>query len=213
MSLPATARAIASASCGEPPDKAQARSFPPIAAPDARVLVLGSMPGMASLRLQQYYGHPHNSFWKIMAEVLGFDAGLAYAQRITALQGRQLAVWDVLASCRREGSLDTAIEPGSVVPNDFAGFMADHPGVIRICFNGATAERLFRRHVLPGLALGSAVGLLRLPSTSPAHAGMPYADKLRAWQVVRPGLAQAGQDTPSCASDQDPTSSMPRTTW
>ena len=95
----------------------------------------------------------------------------------------------------------------------FAGFMADHPGVIRICFNGATAERLFRRHVLPGLALGSAVGLLRLPSTSPAHAGMPYADKLRAWQVVRPGLAQAGQDTPSCASDQDPTSSMPRTTW
>jgi TDG/mug DNA glycosylase family protein len=192
---------------------AQAHGFPPIAAPDARVLVLGSMPGLASLRLRQYYGHPHNAFWKIMAEVLGLDAALGYPQRTAALKSRQVAVWDVLATCRREGSLDTAIEPGSVVPNDFAAFMADHPAITRICFNGSAAERLFRRHVLPGLTLDNAVELLRLPSTSPAHAGMPYAEKLRAWQVVRPGPARTDQETPSCASDQDPTSSMPRTTW
>lgn len=160
------------------------QGFAPICRPDVRVLVLGSMPGTASLRAQQYYGHPRNAFWPIMGAMFGFDAAAPYAQRIQALLAHRVAVWDVLAACRRDGSLDASIERASIVPNDFAGLLATHPGIGRICFNGATAERLFRSHVIPRLALDSGVTLVRLPSTSPAHAGMPYAHKLRAWRTA-----------------------------
>jgi hypoxanthine-DNA glycosylase len=173
------------------------RSFPPIAGPDARALVLGSMPGAASLRQQQYYAHPHNAFWRIMAALLQFDPGLDYAGRAAALVRHQVALWDVLAACERPGSLDAAIVPDSVVPNDFAGFLAQHAGVTRICFNGATAERLFKRHVSPTLDPGREIDMLRLPSTSPAHAGMPYAQKLQAWRTALCGPPPAGHDTPS----------------
>lgn len=165
---------------------ARIHSFPPIADPDATVLVLGTMPGVASLRLQQYYAHPHNTFWPIMGALLDFDPALPYPDRIHALIHRQVAVWDVLAACRRPGSLDASIDPASTVPNDLAGFLRRHAHVRRICFNGAAAERLFRRHVAPQLCLPAGVALHRLPSTSPAHASMPLAAKLAAWQVVRP---------------------------
>lgn len=161
-------------------------SFPPISGPDAQVLILGSMPGAMSLRLQQYYGHPQNAFWRIVGEILGFDATLGYAQRAAALVERKVAVWDVLAACIREGSLDSAIDSSSMVPNDFAGFFALHPAIRRVCFNGATAESVYRKKVLPTLVLNQPVEYVRLPSTSPAHAGMPFAAKARAWRVIRP---------------------------
>ena len=161
-------------------------SFAPIVGAGARVLVLGSMPGVASLRQQQYYAHPQNAFWKIMGELLGFGPTLDYPQRTAALVLHHIALWDVLAACDRPGSLDAAIVPASVVPNDLAGLLADHTGIARICFNGATAERLFLRHVLPQLPSGRPLELLRLPSTSPAHAGLGLAGKLQAWRVVRP---------------------------
>jgi TDG/mug DNA glycosylase family protein len=178
---PTMARAAA-----RPPGSGTLHSFPPIAAPDARVLVLGSMPGVASLRQQQYYGHPHNAFWKIMGHWLGFDPAAPYAARCDALLRSRVAVWDVLASCEREGSLDASITRESIVPNNFADFFAAHPGIRRVCFNGATAAEVFRRHVVPQLpAPWAGLEFLRLPSTSPAHAGMALAAKREAWQAVR----------------------------
>lgn len=160
-----------------------ARSFPPLQSADAHTLVLGSMPGQASLAAQQYYAHPRNAFWPIMGRLFGAEPQLAYPLRVQRLLAARIAVWDVLGACVRPGSLDSAIRPDGQEANDFAGFLAEHPGVGRIFFNGAAAEQLFRRLVLPGLELGER-RLRRLPSTSPAHAGMRFDDKLAAWQAV-----------------------------
>lgn len=155
------------------------QSFPPIAALGARLLILGSMPGAASLSAGQYYAHPRNAFWPILGTLCGFPAGAPYAARVAALQAAGVEVWDVLQSCVRPGSLDTAIERASEVPNDIAGLLAREPGIRRICFNGGMAEAAFRRHV-PAAAV-SGVALLKLPSTSPANASWSFERKLAAW--------------------------------
>jgi hypoxanthine-DNA glycosylase len=149
-------------------------------------MILGSMPGGASLRAHQYYAHPRNQFWRIVGELLGFDPASPYAVRVAALCSADIALWDVLRSCIRAGSLDSAIEQHSAIPNDFAGFLAQHPQIRRICFNGAKAEALYTRLVRPQLAVNPEMQHLRLPSTSPAHAALPFAAKLQAWQIVRP---------------------------
>jgi TDG/mug DNA glycosylase family protein len=156
-------------------------SFAPVASPDATVLILGSMPGKRSLEQNQYYAHPLNAFWKIMGELVGAQPQLPYAERLRVLKSSGIALWDVLASCRRETSQDAHITHESA--NDFAAFFAAHPHVTRVFFNGSKAEQCFRifvqgKQVLPPLQFQ------RLPSTSPAHAGMRYAEKLQAWQVL-----------------------------
>ncbi|MBW7860084.1 MAG: DNA-deoxyinosine glycosylase [Rhodocyclaceae bacterium] len=162
------------------------RAFAPLATSDAHTLILGSMPGAASLAAGQYYAHPRNLFWTILGEVLGIAPELPYVQRTRALQDRGFALWDVLGACRRAGSLDARIEPDSAELNDFGAFFASHRRIDRIFFNGATAERYFLRGVLPVLPASSrGLELRRLPSTSPANASIPYADKLAAWEALR----------------------------
>ncbi len=163
---------------------ARIRSFPPIAGANAHTLILGTMPGVASLAAGQYYAHSRNGFWAIFARLLGFDLQLAYPLRVQRLVGAGIAVWDVLHSCERPGSLDARIDPASVVANDFNAFLRDQPQIVRICFNGATAQALFRRHVMPTLDDAQRLTYVRLPSTSPANAGMSLSHKIDAWQTV-----------------------------
>jgi len=182
-------------------------SFPPVADASATVLILGSMPGAASLRAQEYYAHPRNAFWHIMGELTGATPSLPYAERLARLRTSGIALWDVLHSCTRAGSLDADIDEVSLRPNDFAGFLREHPQITHIFFNGSKAEQCFLKYVLPGLRTNyewrmtndevppahsacdnnhsmRGLHLQRLPSTSPAHAGLAYAKKLAAWRGV-----------------------------
>jgi hypoxanthine-DNA glycosylase len=158
------------------------RGFPPIADRRARVLVLGSMPSEASLAANQYYAYRHNQFWRIAGELCGFEPRSSYAKRRAALKRCRIALWDVIESCVRPGSLDAAIREDSLCVNDFAAFFAAHPGIRRVCFNGRKAESAWRSHVLSALPESLVLEYRLLPSTSPAHAGMSYRSKLRVWR-------------------------------
>lgn len=158
-------------------------SFPPAAAHDAHTLILGSMPGDASLRAGEYYANPRNHFWNILGVLVGAGPGLPYSARLEKLTGAGFALWDVLQSCERQGSLDSSIVSSTITPNDFAAFLASHPGVRRIFFNGAAAETAFRRFVIPALPALSC-SLQRLPSTSPANARFRLQQHLEAWQIL-----------------------------
>jgi len=163
---------------------AQIRGFPPISRPDARVLILGSMPSRESLARRQYYAHPRNAFWPILTALLGIEE-TSYAARTKRVTRSGVAVWDVLQTCFRTGSLDSAIDERSLVTNDFGSFFAAHPRLQAVFFNGAKAESVYRKHVLPGLSEAAAnLPLQRLPSTSPAHAGMTLEEKTAAWRVL-----------------------------
>ena len=162
-------------------------SFPPIADARAVVVVLGSMPGERSLQESEYYAHPQNAFWTILGALIGAGPEVPYDARCALLRRNRIALWDVLRSCARAGSLDSDIASASIVVNDFAGFFARHPGIRGVLCNGDKAHTCYRRHVLPGLAPRfAALPLRRLPSTSPAHAAMTLPKKLAAWRV---GLA------------------------
>lgn len=150
-----------------------------------RVLILGTMPGKMSLEKQQYYGHPQNAFWRIVGELLHIDPKADYATRVRQLADKNIALWDVLKFCVRESSLDTDIERDSEVPNDIVQLLKTHSTIRRVCFNGAKAAQLYRRHILPQIPDNfRAIEYSPLPSTSPAHAGMRYAEKLAAWRVI-----------------------------
>lgn len=158
--------------------------FAPLARRDARVLILGSLPGQRSLRARQYYAHPHNAFWRIMSDLIG--AAGSYEQRCSTMSAHHIALWDVLAQSVRCGSLDADIRMNTAEANDFRGFLAEHRDIGLICFNGQKAAQLFQRLVtangveIPG-------ELVTLPSTSPAYASMPYDQKLELWRTAIAG--------------------------
>ena len=163
------------------------KSFPPVETPKSRVLILGTMPGVESLRRQEYYAFKHNAFWPIMDELLGFDARLSYEDRCDRLRAGNIALWDVLKSCRREGSLDSGIR--DEMPNDFAGFFRKHPDIHTVFFNGGGAERLFKKHVRSTLSEDiQTLTFHRLPSTSPANARLRFEQKLEQWRIVLKAL-------------------------
>lgn len=161
----------------------RAKSFAPIEDTAATVLILGSMPGKASLAASEYYAHPRNLFWPIMGELIGAHPCLSYEGRLRILKSSGIALWDVMESCIRNGSLDSDIEEASVIPNDFDSFFLRHPNIASVFFNGVKAEQSFRRHVQPSLE-SQPLQYRRLPSTSPANAGTPYEKKLEAWRAV-----------------------------
>lgn len=160
-------------------------SFAPVSRADARVLVLGSMPGVASLTAGQYYAQPQNLFWQIIEQLYGIDRLAPYGERLEALIAHRVALWDVLESCQRPGSLDSNIRRGSALPNDFMRFFGRHPQISAVFFNGKAAAELYRRLVLPTLAVRLPdLRYATLPSTSPANAGITLARKLAAWRAI-----------------------------
>jgi len=158
---------------------APVHSFAPIATRNARLLILGSMPGAASLAANQYYAHPRNAFWPIMGELYGAGPEKPYERRVAILKAAGVAVWDVLGSCIRPGSLDTDIR--DELPNDFERFFAVHRHIARIGLNGGKAAASFRKHVARHCP--NRIEIVVLPSTSPAHAARSLAEKCRIWQM------------------------------
>ncbi|MBL7685910.1 MAG: DNA-deoxyinosine glycosylase [Deltaproteobacteria bacterium] len=159
------------------------QGFPPVAALDAEILILGSMPGKKSLQAEEYYAHPQNVFWDIMNELIQAGRHLTYLQRLQILQKNHIALWDVAFQCEREGSLDAKIRMQSVRVNDFKTFFLHHSKIRHIFFNGQKAEQLFHQRVRSEIENFS-ISMKRLPSTSPAHAHLSRAEKIKEWRSI-----------------------------
>ena len=155
----------------------ETHSFEPVIEGDCTVLILGSMPGLESLRRNEYYGHPRNAFWRLMFALLGAEPTENYAAKKRMLLDNHIALWDVIESCEREGSLDNAIKEAR--PNDFSGLYLKYPNIKRVFFNGAKAYDTYRRCV----GFDDEMEYIRLPSTSPAHA-VGFEKKLTNWKKI-----------------------------
>lgn len=158
--------------------------LPPVARPDARLFILGSLPGDASLAAGRYYAHPHNQFWRLVGSVIGEELHLlGYDQRLERLAAYRIGLWDVIASARRNGSLDQAIREAS--NNAIGRLLSDFPALEAIAFNGMTSSAIGRRLIGPG----HGIMLLDLPSSSPANT-RPFAEKAASWARLRDFLGK-----------------------
>jgi TDG/mug DNA glycosylase family protein len=155
-------------------------AFPPILPEKPHTLILGTMPGLKSLKFQQYYAHPQNQFWKFMGDIYGANPSLPYEERLRILKEHGIAVWDVVQACQRQGSMDADIK--NEVVNDFEAFFQRHPTIRRVVFDSLTAEKIYNKRVLPMLTKN--LQYARVPSPSPAHARMSYTAKLARWREV-----------------------------
>ena len=156
-------------------------SLPAVIGTSPKLIILGSMPGVASLRQQQYYAHPRNRFWPLIAKLLQVDLPEGYAARVRMLTRAGIALWDVLAECERSGSLDARIRPESCVVNDLPGLFQREPSIQHVAFNGGTAATLYARHLATACAHQQT---LALPSTSPANAAYSLNRLAQHWIAV-----------------------------
>nr|WP_295113958.1 DNA-deoxyinosine glycosylase [uncultured Caulobacter sp.] len=156
--------------------------FPPVVDANTRVLILGSLPGEASLAVSQYYGNPRNAFWRLMEGVLSARlVALGYEARLAALLRRGVGLWDVIAEAERPGSLDAAIKDPAA--NDLLALIDTLPNLQAVAFNGGAAAKL------GGRLIGERITTIALPSSSPAHAAMTFAQKAEAWTALRTPLS------------------------
>ncbi len=163
----------------------QLQGLAPLYNTKARILILGSMPGQASLNQQQYYGHPRNQLWPLLQQLFGIDASLDYQSRCQQALGAGVAFWDVIGSCQRSGSLDSAIVRDSIRFNPLEQLCQQLPDLQHIWLNGGKAAQSFRhyqRQQVTAMLLTSSVKISTLPSTSPAHASLTFAQKLLLWR-------------------------------
>ncbi len=165
-----------------------ATGFDPVGNLQPTVLILGSLPGVASIQEQQYFAHPRNQFWSIMARIAEFEVGSSYRHRVSCLAQRGIMLWDVVHSAYREGSLDSNIKSSGLEVNPFSDLLASN-SIKLIAFNGAAAEKYFVKYAVPDVSLAGVdprmlPELIKLPSTSPANAGMSFEQKLSKWQIL-----------------------------
>lgn len=163
--------------------------IPPEVPGNAVLLVLGSLPGEASLAERRYYAHPRNQFWRLVGSAIGLDLpALDYPRRLEALAQARIGLWDVVASAHRRGSLDSAMR--GIEANPLADLVRTLPDLRAVAFNGATSAKVGRK----ALAQKSSLTLIDLPSSSPAHAAMTYTDKAARWAVLADVLADGGSE-------------------
>lgn len=155
------------------------RCFRPFVHPDSRVLVLGSMPGPVALRRKQYYGFDGNHFWKIMPVLFGAPPLQSYGEKLALLKKHRVALWDVLQSCVRETALDSDIRLAR--PNRIPALLKKYSGIRAVFINGRTAYSIFQRHFDGEVR----IPVFYLPSTSPAHAAMTFANKVKSWSKIK----------------------------
>ena len=154
-------------------------SFQPIIDEQSRILILGSMPGVESLRLQQYYANPRNQFWKILYELFDAQASQVYEEKVSFIKSKKIAVWDVIENCYREGSLDSKIREEKV--NDFSALFKANPDINTVMFNGGKAYETYKKWIGFGMSLN--ITFQKLTSSSPANTKR-YEEKLREWSVI-----------------------------
>ena len=162
-------------------------SFPPIVDENSSIVILGSMPGKKSLEMNEYYAHKQNSFWRILFLIFEKEYSECYKEKILLLKKHGIALWDTLYACEREGSSDASIV--KEVPNDFLSFFERYPKIRFVFFNGKVACLFFSKHIKPDNRLN----YLTLPSTSPAHARLSFAEKLKQWSVVKEILMERNE--------------------
>ncbi|WP_297986199.1 DNA-deoxyinosine glycosylase [uncultured Chryseobacterium sp.] len=153
-------------------------SFPPIADKNSKILILGSIPGAKSLQMQQYYAHPQNKFWKIICEILGEEFTTDYAERISMLKKHNIALWDVIDSCERKGSLDSDIKNEEA--NQISKLLVEYRNIQAIFCNGQKSFKNLQKL----LGKDFRVPVIALPSTSPAHASLKYEEKALSWRKI-----------------------------
>ena len=159
-------------------------SIEPIIGRNPRIIILGSMPGIISIHAAQYYANPRNLFWMMLADLFSIDIDCSYESKVQQVQQLPIIIWDTLKTCHREGSLDSKITSADIEANDIGALLEQFPTLQAIVFNGAASAKYFDRLVKPLLAKNLNVELLKMPSTSPANAGMKRQHKLETWRKL-----------------------------